>query len=338
MKRKIMSVAVVIVALGIASCNTQYEKTKSGLVYKIFKGDSKDSLAKENDVMKFNIVWKIKDSVLFDSHGKMPQYSVVTERAKDSYNYVELLPLLKKGDSAVVIISVDTLFKKGYQQQFAFAKKGDNINVYMKVLDVFRSDSAARADANVEFEKDKPRQEQEMKEETAKRKAEMIKQKTAEYDQLKKSGEIDKEEKEILNYFAKKNITNYKKVQGTYVVVNEKGTGAPAVDGKILRVKYAGRVLETDSLFQANEYIFPLGQYEVIEGWDQGLTEFNEGGKGTLYIPGYLAYGQGGGPANKPYAALIFDVEVLNVGDTREAVERAKMVSDSIAAAKPKGK
>ena len=172
------------------------------------------------------------------------------------------------------------------------------------------------------------KQEEEMK----KQRAEMKKQKAIEIGELRKTGQIEKQEQEILAYFAAKKITNYKKVGGTYVVVKEKGTGAPAANGKFVRVKYAGRVLETDSVFQANEYTFPLGDGEVIQGWDEGIPEFNKGGKGTLFIPGYLAYGSDPGPANKPYAALIFEVEVLNVSDTREAAEREKMISDSIAA------
>jgi len=342
MKTKIMLFAACVMALMIASCSTQYKKTKSGLVYKIFGSSSKDSVAKTDNVVKFNVVWKFKDSVLYDSHGKMPQYAAVSDRLKDSYSYLEILPQLKKGDSAIVVVSVDTLFKKGYQQQFAFAKKGDRVNIYMKVLDVFRDEAKAKTDADAEYAKDKPRQDKEMQEAMVKQEeerkkmiAEAKKQKAIEIEQLKKSGEIDKEEKEILAYLAKKKITNYKKVQGTYVVVKEKGNGEPAVNGKFLRVKYEGRVLATDSVFQANEYTFPLGESAVIEGWDQGLTEFNEGGKGTLYIPGYLAYGANDGPpANKPYAGLIFEVEILKVSANREAVERDKAVSDSIAAAK----
>ena len=342
MKAKITFIAACVMALILASCSTQYKKTTSGLVYKIFKSDSKDSLAKNDNVVKFHVVWKFKDSVLFDSHGKMPQYAAVSDRVKGTYHYLEILPELKKGDSATIVLSVDTLFKKGYQQQFAFAKKGDRINIYMKVLNVFRDEPTAKTDADAEFEKDRPRQEKEMKEAMAKQEeerkkmmAEAKKQKAIEFEQLKKSGEIDKEEKEILAYLAKKNITNYKKVQGTYVVVKEKGNGQPAINGKFLRVKYEGRVLATDSVFQANEYTFPLGESAVIEGWDQGLTELNEGGKGTLYIPGYLAYGSNDGPpANKPYAALIFEVEILKISDNREAADRDKAVSDSIAAAK----
>jgi len=342
MKAKITLIAACVTALILASCGTQYKKTKSGLVYKVFPSDIKDSLAKTDNVVKFNVVWKFKDSVLYDSHGKMPQYAAVSERLKDSYSYLEILPQLKKGDSAIIIVSVDTLFKKGYQQQFAFAKKGDRVNIYMKVLNVFREEATAKADADAEFEKDKPRQDKEMKEAMAKQEeenkkmmAEAKKQKELEIEQLKKTGEIDREEKEILAYLAKKNITNYKKVQGTYVRVKEKGNGVPAVNGKFLRVKYEGRVLTTDSVFQANEYTFPLGENAVITGWDQGLTEFNEGGKGTLYIPGYLAYGAADGPpANKPYAALIFEVEILKISDSKDAADRDKAVSDSIAAAK----
>ena len=335
MKAKISLIPVLAVALFAVSCGTQYKKTKSGLVYKIFKSDAKDSVAKTNDIVKFHITWKYKDSVLFDSHGKMPQYTVVSERANDSYSYLELLPLMKKDDSAEIVQAVDTFFKKGFQEQFSFAKKGDQIKVFVKILNVFRNDSTAKADANVEYEKDRPRQEEEMKKETAKRNAEIQKQRAAEFEQLQKNGEIDKEEKEILAYLAKKNITNYKKVQGTYVLVKEKGNGAPAVNGKFLRVKYEGRVLATDSIFQANEYTFPLGENAVIAGWDQGLTELNEGGKATLFIPGYLAYGASDGPpANKPYAALIFEVEILKISDNREAAARDKAVSDSLEAAK----
>jgi FKBP-type peptidyl-prolyl cis-trans isomerase len=50
----------------------------------------------------------------------------------------------------------------------------------------------------------------------------------------------------------------------------------------------------------------------VIEGWDEGLKLFKAGGKGTLYIPGFLAYGKNANPPFKSFEALTFDVEVLN--------------------------
>ncbi len=304
-----------MMALVLASCDAQYRKTKSGFAYKIIKGSSRDSSIKTNNVVKFDVLWKFKDSVLFDSHGKMPQYAVASDRLKDSYSYLEVLPEMKKGDSAVIIQIVDTLFKKGYQQQFSFAKKGDRINIYLKVLEVFRSDSVARADADKEYEKARPLMEKEAQEAMAKQK--------------------EKEEKELQAYFASRNLTPQKAPLGTYVVINEKGSGTPATSGKFVAVKYDGRLLTNDQQFDAGVYVFQLGLGNAIQGWHDGLQLFNKGGKGVLYVPGTLGYGaQGSGPIG-PNAALKFDVEILEVSDTPEKAEAVKKVADSLAAKNP---
>jgi FKBP-type peptidyl-prolyl cis-trans isomerase len=51
----------------------------------------------------------------------------------------------------------------------------------------------------------------------------------------------------------------------------------------------------------------------VIRGWDEGIALFSKGGKGTLYIPSPMAYGQQSpSPAIKPNSVLVFDVEVVD--------------------------
>src|SRR6478735_9192182 len=170
MKAKITMIVSAVLTIVILSCSADYKKTKSGLVYKIFSGGSKDSVAKFNDVIKFNVLYKINDSVLYDSHGKMPQFWGVSAQDAGSYNPFELCTLLRKGDSVVVTQLVDTLLKKGMQQQLAFAKKGDQIKTYIKILEIFKVDSIARKDYQAEMEKDKPRQEKEMQEANAKQK------------------------------------------------------------------------------------------------------------------------------------------------------------------------
>ncbi|TKB55373.1 FKBP-type peptidyl-prolyl cis-trans isomerase [Ferrimonas aestuarii] len=57
---------------------------------------------------------------------------------------------------------------------------------------------------------------------------------------------------------------------------------------------------------------FPVGG--VIAGWTEALQMMGVGSKWKLYIPHHLAYGErGAGGAIPPYAALVFEVELLEI-------------------------
>lgn len=58
-----------------------------------------------------------------------------------------------------------------------------------------------------------------------------------------------------------------------------------------------------------------FGVHQVIPGWTEALQLMSVGAKYKLYIPQELAYGANphpGGPI-KPYSALIFEVELMNI-------------------------
>ena len=98
----------------------------------------------------------------------------------------------------------------------------------------------------------------------------------------------------------------------------QRGEGKQAVAGKTVSVHYEGS-LESGKVFDSSyprkkPIEFPLGQGNVIEGWDEGIALLRVGDKARFVVPSHLAYGsRGAGGAIPPNATLIFDVELMDV-------------------------
>lgn len=283
-----------------------FKKTKSGLLYKI-ESDGKGKAANRGDILKLHFAQRLKgkgkDSLLRESFGKMPSYAKV-DSVGPVYDPSEIFRLLRKGDSATVVVAVDTLMKRNPGQLPLFLGKKDQIVLTIKVLDVFTADSLAQADNMKEMEKEQAR-------------AQVEQQKlAAEGEKLKAPATKDIEE-----YLAKNKLSAVKTAGGTFVVIKEPGTGMKADSGKKVAIKYTGKLFPSGKEFESNmdgsrpPYDVILGTGSVIAGWDEGLTYFKKGGKGTLYIPFFQAYGDRPGPGQKPHESLIFDVEVVDVTD-----------------------
>lgn len=100
-----------------------------------------------------------------------------------------------------------------------------------------------------------------------------------------------------------------------YTVLREGEGRKPAATDSV-KCHYEGTLTNGtvfDSSYRRGEpATFPLNG--VIAGWTEGVQLMAEGAKFRFFIPYNLAYGErGAGQSIPPYAALIFDVELIEV-------------------------
>ena len=100
-----------------------------------------------------------------------------------------------------------------------------------------------------------------------------------------------------------------------YQVLKE-GNGKKPTAKDSVKCHYEGFLIDGtvfDSSVQRGEPAV-FGLQQVIAGWTEGLQLMQEGAKYRFFIPYRLAYGEGGaGGSIPPFAALIFDVELIKV-------------------------
>lgn len=275
-----------------------FKKTRSGLAYKIIS-DGKGPLVKKGEMIKIHFSNKLRDSVLGSTYGSMPTYAEVDSIGPE-YNPTEIFSLLRKGDSAVIIIEIDTLSKRNPGQLPPSFKPKDKMILTMRVVDILPNREAVQQDQIQEMAKQKQK------------------------DEVRKVGEI----KEIEQYLSKNNIKVQQTKNGVFYEIQNPGTGPRADSGKIVSINYTGYFMNgkffdsnVDSTKQLEKhpltpFEFMAGVQGAIPGMLEGITAFKQGGKGRIFIPSILGYGaQGSPPVIKPYQNLIFEIEVTSVKD-----------------------
>ena len=100
-----------------------------------------------------------------------------------------------------------------------------------------------------------------------------------------------------------------------YEILKEGRGQKPTATDKV-KVHYHGTLLDGtvfDSSVKRNTPA-SFGVNQVIKGWVEALQLMPVGSKWKLYIPQELAYGaHGAGEIIRPYSALIFEVELLEI-------------------------
>ncbi|WP_310587142.1 FKBP-type peptidyl-prolyl cis-trans isomerase [Tellurirhabdus bombi] len=254
--------------------------------YQIHEDDEDTRKAKVGDVMSIHLKLKNStDSVLRDTQKEGTPMKLILQVAPFKGSFEEGLAMLSKNDSATFYVNSDSLFSKSMQAPPPGIAKGSDIAFTVKVVDVQSEEEFTKAQA-----------------------AQQEKQKGV-------------DDKIITDYVAKNKLATKKTALGVYYVVNQAGSGANAAKGDVVKVKYTGKLLDGKVFDSSNNnpqsaagVDFPLGAGMAIPGWEEGLTQFSKGGKGTIIIPSPLAYGdKGAGGVIPPNAVIMFDVEVVDV-------------------------
>ncbi len=302
---KNLHVLIIAIGFGLVACGQtggeqdndrmpdhDYQLDESGLKYyfHVQTGNEKPQLG---EIVSLEMMYRVKEEILFDSRAAgMPMFLEMMEAEYPGDIYTAL-SMMAEGDSASFAMDAEEFFlvTAGMMQLPDFLEEGDEIIFEIGMLSIMDEEAFAQE------------QERMMEE------------------QMRESMErAEQEEGLMLEYLDSEGITVQPTGSGLYYVEQEAGSGPQPQPGDVVAVHYEGRLLDGtvfDSSIERGQPIeFPLGQGRVIPGWDEGVALMRVGGRATLIIPSYLAYGErGAGRDIPPFSSLVFDVELVDIID-----------------------
>ncbi len=298
--------------LGLIACNkSEYDgftKAENGLHYQFFTQDENGVKAVEGDGVSIKIIYALKrtptDSVLFDSKLNSDDGSgtirYILPKSSFPGSLEDAIMMMSKNDSAAFIISADSFFLKTNKMQALppFAKPGDKLLITIKMMEI---------KTKKDLDENQKKQEAEI-------------------------AALSEGEKPKLDaYLLENKITDAPTASGLIFIETQKGKGKDHPKaGDVVKMNYTGRLLDGtvfDTSIEAdakaaNVYNaqrpyqpleFPLGQGQVIPGWEEAILLMTKGSKAKIIIPSSLAYGSKGGGPIPPFSTLVFDVELVDV-------------------------
>ncbi len=277
--------AMAVAGLLLFGCqNSEFQATEDGYEYKYIK-KGKGAFPNQGEIASYNMKYvDEKDTVLFETTSDMPAYvpydSMQWNNAGPLY---KAFGMIREGDSILIKVPTKTLFAESFRaavppnldpEGFITFQIGAGLN---KTMEEMEAESMARSEQ-----------------------------------------QLDKDIEIIDQYLSENNIEAQSTKSGLRYVIDVEGNGASPQTGDNVTVNYTGMLLDGtqfDSSFDRNEpFTFAIGIQQVIMGWDEGVALLKEGGKGTLYIPSPMAYGErGAGGLIPPHSVLKFDVELIKI-------------------------
>ena len=302
----------ILSVVALVACKTPFKKGLDGIEYKIISNGGKESLTTgkflQVHMARYYTTDKA-DSLLSDTRAEGTPIIMPFDSLGIPPEFFMVLKQMKKGDSAVMRILIDTLLKRnpyGLPESF---KRGHYLLTTLKLDNIYLSPNAADSATKAESEIAQKRKEKQAEE------------------------QMKTDEKLLADYFAKNKIKPQKTAEGTYVEILQPGNG-PLIDTSVVvTTNYTGRLLN-GKVFDSNldtsfHHVEPLPVNmtndmslgsPVIKGWTDGLKLLNKGAKAKLYIPSHLGYGpMARGETLPANSILVFDMEVLDLMNKTQA-------------------
>lgn len=271
----------------------------TGIQYHFFNHDDNGAKPSMGDYARIFLTLKnANDSVIFDSrHKKRKEDTTLTINLhlKKSFNgcLPEGITMMAAGDSASFRVSADSLYLKTFHsaQLPPFIKAGSMVTFNVKL---------------VSFETP-----QQMEDEVAAK----MKERQQMMDQRKADEPV-----QIAKYLADNNIKVKPESDGIYILERKKGKGKSIKTGDSVEVQYTGMLLDGTMVETSDHgpgrttFTLVYGKDYFIKGFDDIISNLENGGSVKALIPSALAYGdQMQSNLILPYTPLIYTVEVVNV-------------------------
>ncbi len=146
-------------------------------------------------------------------------------------------------------------------------------------------------------------------------------------EELKKQAEAadkamqEKSERAFIDYLEANNLTEHTE-SGLYYVKSLSTDGAQPKVGQTARVKYKAAFIDGtplgDSEHLGGFYDVAYGQGNVLRGLEEGIGMMRVGEQARFVLPYTLAYGNIAYKSIPPYSNLVFDVELIDIFDTKK--------------------
>ncbi|MDW3197224.1 MAG: FKBP-type peptidyl-prolyl cis-trans isomerase [Cytophagales bacterium] len=280
MKRFLFLAVALTIILG--ACSQSGDKSDLGTEVTFVTRGEGDKLI-SGQIITMTMWYGIDGETIRESNGNTLPYQYYEDTLNINGEFASVLELLSVGDSVRFTVPAKDLFEKTFRQPLPDTIAADKgIEWALSVEEQFTLEEyevVARQKASEAANK-------------------LLAEETAAFEA----------------YFASENINTVKTESGLQYVITERGNGPIPEVGQRITAKYKGMYFNNmENVFDQGEYTFPLGQRNVIPGWDEGFTYFPVGSKGVLYIPSELAYGPSGRRPIGPNEPLVFEVELLEI-------------------------